>query len=100
MCVHATLMRQTTKTGQRLVLQLFSDLNTTAFHALAKDDVPLREEVVPIHDIRVTFNKDYRLRRIHWEPEGKELAMERTATGTSVVVPRLEVHSLVVGELE
>ena len=40
---------------ERLVVHLFSDLNTTAHHALPGDDVPLREEVVPIHDIQVTF---------------------------------------------
>ena len=34
--------------SERLVVHLFSDLNTTAFHALPGDDVPLREEVVPI----------------------------------------------------
>ena len=55
MCVHATVMRQTTGGAERLIVHLYSDLNTTAFHALPNDDVPLREEVVPIHDIRVTF---------------------------------------------
>ena len=100
MCVHSTVMRQTTKSAERLIVHLFSDLNTTAFHALAKDDVPLREEVVPIHDIRITFNKDYRFQRIHLEPEGKELEMRETAMGTSVMVPRLEVHSMVVGEMK
>ncbi len=59
MCVHANLMRQTTD-RERLVLHLFNDLNTTAFHALPDEDVPLREEVVPIHDIRVTFHSRYR----------------------------------------
>ena len=50
MCVHSTVMRQT-KDGERLVVHLFNDLNTTAHHALPNDDVPLREEIVPIHDI-------------------------------------------------
>ncbi|QEH36030.1 Beta-galactosidase trimerization domain protein [Aquisphaera giovannonii] len=99
MCVHASLMRQV-KDGERLVLHLFSDLNTTAFHALPDRDVPLREEAVPIPDIRVTFGPDYRLGRVHLEPEGIDLAVERVAGGSRVVVPRLEVHSMVVGELE
>ncbi|WP_205678872.1 alpha-amylase family protein [Aquisphaera insulae] len=99
MCVHANLMRQD-KAGQRLILHLYSDLNTTAFHALPDQDVPLREEAVPIHDIRVTFESAYALRRVHLEPEGIELAVERTAAGSRVVVPRLEVHSMVVGELD
>ncbi|OWK44547.1 beta-galactosidase trimerization domain-containing protein [Fimbriiglobus ruber] len=99
MCVHATLMRQV-KDGERLVAHLFSDLNTTAHHALPQDDVPLREEAVPIHDIAITFAPQYRFKSVHLEPGGKALEMQKTATGTRVVVPRLDVHAMVVGELE
>ncbi len=99
MCVHTTLMRQVKPDGERLIVHLFNDLNTTAHHALPVDDVPLREEVVPIHDVRLTFAPGYRFRRIHLEPEGKELEIIKTAEGTVVVVPRLEVHSMVIGEL-
>ena len=101
MCVHATLMRQTKDNASRLIVHLYSDLNTTAFHALPGDDVPLREEVVPIHGIQVSFSPRYRFRRIHLEPEGTELRCQQPGPdGTSVVVPRLDVHSMVVGELE
>ena len=99
MCVHATLMRQS-KAGERLIVHLFNDSNTTAHHAHPIDDVPLREEVLPIHDIAITFAPCYKFRKIHLEPGGKELPMEKTAAGIRVVVPRLDVHSLVVGELE
>ena len=99
LCVHSTLMRQS-RDGERLIMHLFSDLNTSAHHALPADDVPLREEAVPIHDIQVTFDQRYRFRKIHLEPGGKELEMSKTAQGTSVTVPRLEVHAMVVGELE
>ena len=99
MCVHSTVMRQKTGDSERLIVHLYSDLNTTAFHALPNDDVPLREEVVPIHDIRVTFAPEYRLGRIHLEPEGRDLKVEATPRGPSVVVPRLDVHSMVVAEL-
>ena len=94
MCVHSTLMRQTKGKTERLIVHLFSDLNTTAFHALPNDDVPLREEVVPIRDIRVTFSNAYRFRKIRLEPEGKDLKVEKTPAGTSVVVPRLGHYSL------
>ncbi len=100
MCVHSNVMRQTKGDTQRLIVHLFSDLNTSAHHALPVDDVPLREEVVSIHDIRVTFDARYRFKRVRLEPEGKELKAERTKSGTHVTVPRLEVHSMVVGELE
>jgi hypothetical protein len=100
MCVHSTVMRQTTGGSQRLIVHLYSDLNTTAFHAMPNDDVPLREEVVPIHDIRVTFAPGYRLRRVHLEPEGLDLKVEPTPRGPRVVVPRLDIHAMVVAELE
>ncbi len=99
MCVHATLMRQTTRDGQRLILHLFNDLNSTAFHALPNEDVPLREETVPIHNLRVTFRSDYRFDRIHLEPEGIDLVLEAHPAGATVTVPKLEVHAMVVGEL-
>jgi hypothetical protein len=99
MCVHATLMRQQ-RDGERLLVHLFNDVNTTAHHALAADDVPLREEVLPIHDLRLTFAPEYRLGRIHLEPAGQTLVAERTEAGTTVIVPRLEVHAIVVAELE
>jgi hypothetical protein len=100
MCVHSVVMRQTKDNSSRLIVHLYSDLNTTAFHALPGDDVPLREEVVPIHGIQVKFSPRYRFRSVHLEPEGIELKAQPVPEGTSVVVPRLDVHLMVVGELE
>jgi len=100
MCVHSTVMRQPVEGDERLIVHLFSDLNTTAAHAFPNDDVPLREEVVPIHDIDVAFGPQYRFRRIHLEPQGTDLELKQTPAGTSVKVPRLDVHTMVVGELE
>ena len=99
MCVHATVMRQRPPAGDRLVVHLFNDLNTTAAHALPVDDVPLREEVVPVHDIRVTFRPGTPVRRVVLQPEGKELEVRPTPAGPTVTVPRLDVHTLVVAEL-
>jgi len=100
MCVHATLLRQVQASGQRLLVHLFNDVNTTAHHALPVDDVPLREEVVPIHDLQLTFAPQYKIARIHLEPEGRELELRRTETGGQVTIPRLDVHAIVVAELE
>jgi len=100
MCVHATVMRQTTGGANRLVVHPFNDANTTGGHALPVDDVPLREEVLPIADLRVTFRPDYRLRRVTLQPEGKAVETTATPAGRMVTVPRLEVHTLVVAELE
>ncbi|MFN0199212.1 MAG: ThuA domain-containing protein [Planctomycetaceae bacterium] len=100
MCVHSTVMRQTKDSGTRLVVHLFNDLNTTAHHALPQDDVPLREETVPIHDISVEFLSSYRIAKVTQQPDGHELPMVPTETGVRVVVPRLEVHTMVVAELK
>jgi type 1 glutamine amidotransferase len=99
MCVHSTVMRQSTGGAERLIVHLYSDLNTTAFHALPNDDVPLREEIVPIHAIQVIFGSGYQLGRVHLEPEGYDLKVERVGDATRVIVPRLEIHSMVVAEL-
>ncbi len=100
MCVHTTLMRQTHKAHDRLVLHLFNDVNTTAFHALPNDDVPLREETLPIFNIRATFDSRYRIGRVTQEPEGVDLAVTQVPEGFQVIVPKLDVHSMVVVELE
>ena len=102
MCVHATVMRQKPAAApktKRLVVHLFNDLNTTAHHALPVDDVPLREETVPINGIRIHFSADYEIKRVRLEPEGKLLDMTHDEEGTHVVVPQLEIHSMVVAEL-
>ena len=100
MCVHSTVMRQRKGDDERLIVHLYNDLNTTSAHAFPNDDVPLREEVVPITGIRVTFGPGYQLRRVQLEPEGIILETQRATEGTTVIVPRLEVHTMVVGDLE
>lgn len=99
MCVHATPLRQRVGTGDRLVVHLFNDLNTTAGHAHPADDVPLREEVVPIPDVRVTIRVPEGVTRVRLEPDGLDLPTAAAGGGVTVVVPRLEVHAMVVADL-
>lgn len=108
MCVHATAFRQDVgqvsnlskkRASQRLLIHLYNDVNTTAFHGLPNEDVPLREETIPIHNIRVRL-RDYDVKRVHQEPDGIDLAIERDGSDVVVTVPRLEVHSVIVCELE
>jgi Trehalose utilisation len=98
MCVHAVAMRQK-REGTRVIVQLFNDLNTTAFHARPDDDVPLREETIPIHDLRITF-RGYHIRRVHFEPQQIELQPMAAPDETTVVVPTLEIYGAVVAELD
>jgi hypothetical protein len=99
MCVQSSCFRQT-KDGQRLIVHLFNDLNSTAFHALPNEDVPLREETVPVHDVRVRFSPEYAIREVHLEPGGMRLPRRRGEQGVEVVVPQLDVHAMVVAELD
>ncbi|HEX4611554.1 MAG TPA: alpha-amylase family protein [Urbifossiella sp.] len=99
MCVHATTVRQRVNGGEQLVVHLFNDLNTAGGHAHPADDVPLREEVVPIADIRVTIRVKEGVGSVRLEPDGLDLAAVRSGEVVTVTVPRLVVHTMVVVEL-
>jgi hypothetical protein len=98
MCVHAVTVRQS-KAGERLIVHLFNDVNTTTGHGHPAEEVPLREEVLPIHDIRVSFH-GYSIQRVHLEPGETALEMRKTDDKVEVIVPKLSVHSMVVAELK
>ena len=100
MCVHASVFRQRQAKQERLLIHLYNDVNTTAFHALPVDDVPLREEVLPIHSIGVKLSNEYRIKRVHQEPEGTEISFKTVRGSTELTVPRIEIHSVIVVELE
>jgi hypothetical protein len=89
------ISRHFTQGEGRLIVHLFNGVVTTAQHGLPAMDVPLREETIPIHDIRVVFTPP---RRCRLEPEGIELKVRRQGATASVVVPRLELHAMVVAD--
>ena len=97
MCAHAVTMRQK-KDGERLVIHLYNDVNTTAGHGLPAEEVPLREEVIPIHDIRVTLT-GYAVKSVRQEPEGVALEAKKAGDAVTFVVPKLNVHTMAVVEL-
>jgi hypothetical protein len=95
-CVHSTY--RLLPGSQRLVVHLYNDLNTTGGKARPEEDVPLREEVIPIYDIAIYLAEDLRVERVRLQPSGKELPVVREGGRLKVVVPRLEIHQVV--ELE
>lgn len=97
MCVHAVTVRQK-KDGERLVIHLYNDVNTTAGHGHPAEEVPLREEVIPIHDIRVTL-RGYNIKSIRQEPEGVALGSKAAGDAIAFTVPKLRVHTMAVVEL-
>lgn len=100
MCVQATMFRQqAVGLPPRLLIHLFNNVNTTAHHGFPEDDVPLREETLPIHDIALRL-RGYQIRSATLQPDGRELEPIRDGESTKVVVPRLDVHSVVVVELD
>ena len=56
--------------------------------------MPLREEVVPIHDIYIT-SRVPGFRQATLEPEGRTLDVEEIENAIRVRVPRLERHAIV-----
>ena len=60
--------------------------------------VPVREETVPIHGIRVGFAPGSRWREVRLEPCGTTLEVTDDGHGPGVTVPRLDVHAMVVAE--
>lgn len=97
MCVHAVTMRQN-KDGERLIVHLFNDVNTTAGHGHPAEEVPLREETVPIHDIAVTL-RGYAVKQVRQEPQGRVLETQKAGDALTFTVPKLDVHTMAVVEL-
>ncbi len=58
---------------------------------------PIREEVIPLHDIRVICRIPG-VARATLQPENIDLPLTATDDGVEVLVPRLEMHSMVVFE--
>ena len=97
MCVQATWLSQTDRDGCRRVLHLFNCLNTTGNHCLPATDVPQREEMMPIHGIRVRFEKDAP-KRFQVEPGGVEPKVQKDEMATIVEMSPLVLHAMLVGE--
>jgi hypothetical protein len=58
---------------------------------------PIREEIIPLHDIRVTCRIPG-LTRARLEPDGIALPITPIADGFEVIVPKVEMHAMVVLE--
>ncbi len=98
LCVQASYFVQTDRAGRRLVIHLFNGVNTAAGHGLPAAEVPLREEVLPIHGIRVLFRGEAP-KSLRCEPGGKVVPLRREGAVTVGEAPPLEVHAMLVGEL-
>ncbi len=96
-CVQATFFSQAGKDGRRLVMHFFNAVNTTANHGLPAMDVPLREETIAIHGIRVRFEEDAP-KSFHVEPGGLAPKIQREGAVVNVELPPLDRHCMLTGE--
>ncbi len=98
MCVQTTYWTQKLPEGRsRTVLHFFNGLNTTANHGLPAVDVPLREETIPIHDIKVRM-QGQKGEHATIEPGHVPQPIQRDAIGAFIELPPLTIHQLLVLE--
>jgi hypothetical protein len=84
--------------GDRLVVHLLNDISSLGrSQNVAGESTYERREVIPMHDIRLVF-RDRKYRRFTLVPGNQPLTAKPVPAGTEVLVPRLEIHSLVVAE--
>jgi hypothetical protein len=84
--------------GRRVVVHLLNDISSLGRSQNVKgESLRERTEVIPIHDIAVTF-RDPRLKRFTLVPGGAALPAEQTPEGTRVRLPPLPIHAMVVAE--
>ena len=94
-----TVQVMTHRQGRRLVVHLLNDISSFGRSANAKgESMYIRREVIPIHDIRVTF-RDRRSRKFQLVPGNTKLSPTPTADGLTVTVPRLDIHTMVVADM-
>ena len=93
MCVQTTFWTQQTDGDPRTLVHFFNGVNTTAHHGVPVAEAPLREETLPIHDIKLRLPAG-RFRSAIVEPTGESLELRPAADGQWVeaTLPKLELH--------
>lgn len=84
--------------GDRLVVHLLNDISSMGrSQNVVGQSLYERREVIPIHDVRVTFRGSAQ-REIFLMPGKKRLTATATKDGFQVTLPPLEIHTMVVAE--
>jgi len=95
LCVQAAFYTQ--HDGRRTVVHLLNEINTGANRALPENNPSQREEILPIFGIKVTLS-DAKVSAAFQEPGHRSLPMRRDAGGVNLIVPRLDMHAMIVFE--
>ena len=59
---------------------------------------PIQQSITPVGPLKITLRSPTRPAKMTWEPGGQPLAYEYSGGEAQVVVPRLEIHGVVVVE--
>lgn len=83
---------------RRIIVHLLNDISSLGrSQNTAGESLRERAELIPIHDISVTF-RDRRLQRFTLVPDRTNLQSEQGSGGTVVKMPALKMHAMVVAE--
>ncbi len=88
----------TQNNGKRLVIHLLNATISTAGRASATNDVPVRDEVVPLRNIEVWF-ENATPTSVSLQPDNIPLALYQQGGRTRVTVSELRQHSMVVADI-
>jgi hypothetical protein len=99
LCVQVACYTQ--HNGKRTIVHLLNEINTSANGALPFNNPSEREERLPIMNIRVNIKvtpASPHIATVYQEPEHVRLPIIRTTGSVEVIVPRLDIHSMIVFE--
>ena len=93
-----TIIAVPQRQGSRTIVHLLNDFSSFGRAEVVKgDSIALRQEVLPVRGIRVTF-RDLSLKRFTLQPAGTRLTPTKGPEGVTVTVPEVGWHEMVVGE--
>jgi hypothetical protein len=95
LCVQAAFYTQ--ENPRRTLIHLLNEVNTQANRAIPENNPPQREEILPIHDIKITLLKS-NIRSAFQEPGHRVLQYKNNNGKLEITIPRLDVHSIIVME--
>ncbi len=98
LCVLVRSYIQSEAHRDRLLIHLFNNINTSADRGLPANEVPLREETIPIHGIQVHLGES-RWKRFRLQPQDLPVDSQTDEAGRfSFTVPQLDLHAILVAE--
>lgn len=89
----------TQNSGTRMLIHLLNTANSTAIGGAPGNEVPLREESVPVQNVRVWFENGLKPTSVMLQPNNTALALTASGARWYVTVSQLPQHLIVVAEL-